>query len=98
MTCKPLVPPNSPCLIVLSYNRTLARYALVRLPDHLLSLPISRALMSLVTVTTKRQHAAVYAQATSLQNLVLKADYLDKDLVSMITALLTAFTGSSPLY
>ncbi|KAF9566313.1 hypothetical protein CPC08DRAFT_814882 [Agrocybe pediades] len=71
---------------------TLARYALVRLPDHLLSLPISRALMSLVTVTTKRQHAAVYAQATSLQNLVLKADYLDKDLVSMITALLAAFT------
>ena len=49
--------------------------------------------MSLVLVTMNRQHAAVYDQTISLQDLVLQPDFLDKDLASVISGLLEAFTG-----
>jgi len=70
---------------------TLARYALLRLPDNLASLPLPRALMALVISAMNRQHAAVYDQAGALRSLVLHPDFIDKDLASIIANLLSAF-------
>ncbi|KAF8163432.1 hypothetical protein B0H34DRAFT_836952 [Crassisporium funariophilum] len=68
-----------------------ARYDLLRLPDNLASLSLSRALTALVTSTTNREHAKVYIQASSLLSLVSQQDFLDKVLASIIESLVTAF-------
>jgi len=72
---------------------TPARYALLRLPDNLASLPLSRAIMALVTSAMNREHAAIYNQAAALNNLVSQPDFMDKDLGSAISNLLSAFIG-----
>jgi COP9 signalosome complex subunit 8 len=68
-----------------------ARYAIIRLPDNLASFPLSRALMALVTSAMNREHATIYDQAAALNNLVSQPDFMDKDLASAISNLLSAF-------
>jgi len=68
-----------------------ARYALVRLPDNLASLPLSHALMALVTSAMNREHATIYNQAAALNNLVSQPDFMDKELASAISNLLSAY-------
>jgi len=70
---------------------TPARFALLRLPDNLASLPLSRAIMTLATSAMNREHATVYEQAATLNNLVSQPDFMDKDLGSAISHLLSAF-------
>jgi len=71
-----------------------ARYALSRLPDNLVSLPLPRALADLVTATTNREHSKVYHQAGALLNLVGQPEFLDRDLASIIANLVPAFIDS----
>jgi len=71
-----------------------ARYALLRLPETLASLPLSQALLALVTSTINREHANIYEQAETLHVLVSQPDFFDKDLATMLQALLVAFLDS----
>lgn len=77
----------------LMYRRTPARYALLRLPDNLASLPLSRALSALVTATVNRQHSAVYDHANTLNTVVSHPDFTDKELAGVISQLLSVFIG-----
>ncbi|PPQ93228.1 hypothetical protein CVT25_015226 [Psilocybe cyanescens] len=70
---------------------TPARYALLRLPDNLASLPLSRALSALVTATVNRQHSAVYDHANTLNTVVSHPDFTDKELAGVISQLLSVF-------
>ncbi|CAA7271588.1 unnamed protein product [Cyclocybe aegerita] len=71
-----------------------ARYALQRLPDNLTSHPLARALMALAVLTINREHAKVYDGAAALVNLVSQPDFMDRDLASIISQLLSAFLGN----
>lgn len=77
----------------MQWLRPPARYALLRLPENLASYPLSRALMALVTSTANREHAKIYEQAETLQALVTQPDFFDKDLASILQALLVVFLG-----
>jgi len=68
-----------------------ARHALSRLPDNLIALPFSQGLTSLVVATINREHAKVYNEASNLLSFVGHPDFLDLELASIITSLLTAF-------
>jgi len=70
-----------------------ARYALSRLSDNLISLPLPRALVDLVTSTTNREHAKVYHQAGALLHLVGQPEFLDRDLAAIIASLVPTFIG-----
>ena len=79
--------------LFMRWFRPPARYALMRLPENLASFPLSRALMALVISTTNREHAKIYEQAETLHALVAQPDFFDKDLASIVQALLAAFLG-----
>lgn len=70
-----------------------ARYALVRLPENLASLLVSRALMALVISTTNREYAKIYEHAETLHGLVAQPDFFDKDLASILQPLIGVFLG-----
>ena len=70
-----------------------ARYSLVRLPENLASLLVSRALMALVISTTNREHAKIYEHAETLHGLVAQPDFFDKDLASILQPLIGVFLG-----
>ncbi|KAF8911048.1 hypothetical protein CPB84DRAFT_1958196 [Gymnopilus junonius] len=69
---------------------SLARFALLRLPDSIASLPLPRALMALVTSAMNR-HATIYDQTAALSNLVAQPDFVENGLGSTISTLLSAF-------
>jgi COP9 signalosome complex subunit 8 len=49
--------------------------------------------MALVTSTTNREHAKIYEQTETLHALVSQPDFFDKDLASIVQALLLVFLG-----
>jgi len=55
---------------------------------------LCRALMALVTSTTNREHAKIYEQTETLHALVSQPDFFDKDLASIVQALLLVFLDS----
>jgi len=76
---------------LISDNIPPARFALLRLPDNLSSLPLARALNLLVVYAMNRQHAQLYEQITVLKNLVSQSDFFDQELGHQIVDLATVF-------
>lgn len=75
-------------------DRPPARYALLRLPDSLISLPLTRALSALVVYAMNRQHAQLYEQINILKSTVSQPDFFDQELGHQIVDLATVFTGN----
>ncbi|KJA27156.1 hypothetical protein HYPSUDRAFT_63416 [Hypholoma sublateritium FD-334 SS-4] len=69
-----------------------ARYALLRLPDNLISLPLARALGALVIYAMNRQHAQLYEQINILKSIVSQPDFFDQELGHQVVDLATVFT------
>uniref|UniRef100_A0A8H8CNR9 CSN8/PSMD8/EIF3K domain-containing protein n=1 Tax=Psilocybe cubensis TaxID=181762 RepID=A0A8H8CNR9_PSICU len=68
-----------------------ALYALLRLPENLAFLPVTKAFSALVTATMNRQHSNVYDQVNTLNALVANHDFVDKELSAVISQLLSVF-------
>jgi COP9 signalosome complex subunit 8 len=71
-----------------------AHYALTRLPDNLASLPLSQALLLLLSSALERKHARVYSRAEHLFNMVRQPEFLDTKLASVIADMVTTFVES----
>ncbi|KAF9482813.1 hypothetical protein BDN70DRAFT_852734 [Pholiota conissans] len=84
--------------LVLAYlirdNAPPARHALHRLSENLATLPLSRALSSIVVSTMNRQHAQLYEQVNALTSLVSQPDFFDRNLGSVIHDLTAVFLES----
>ncbi|KAJ7024310.1 hypothetical protein C8F04DRAFT_1132072 [Mycena alexandri] len=84
--------------LVLAYlikdNLPPARSALIRLPNNLISLPLSRQLVGLLASTSERKYNNVYVRAHGLQQLVGQADFLDAALGAVLGTMLGAFLNS----
>ncbi|KXN92185.1 COP9 signalosome complex subunit 8 [Leucoagaricus sp. SymC.cos] len=81
--------------LVLTYlivdNIPPAQYALSRLPDPLLAMPLTKALLELVSATAERRYSQIYARAEALFNLVAQPNFSDTKLASLIANLVTNF-------
>lgn len=70
-----------------------ARHALARLPENLTTLPLVKALASLVASVWDRKHANVYSRAEHLFTMVTQPDFLDPKLASVMAHMVTTFAG-----
>ncbi|KAF8892433.1 hypothetical protein BD779DRAFT_1509060 [Infundibulicybe gibba] len=71
-----------------------ARFALLRLPDKLASLPLSKALSNLLASAWERKHSHVYVKAEILFNMASQSDFPDAKFGSLIAEMVTVFVES----
>jgi COP9 signalosome complex subunit 8 len=57
------------------------------------ALPLSQALLILLSSTWERKHERVYSRAENLFNMVQQPDFMDTNLASLIAEMVTAFVG-----
>lgn len=70
-----------------------AKHALIRLPESLLSIPLSVALRNLVTACWQRAYEQVHSNATGLNDIICQAGFFDKDLANVLVHLVKTFIG-----
>ena len=83
---------SPPCSIG-SACSTLARYALIRLPHALLSLPISQALFNLLASVSERKYTQIYPRAEALRNMVSEPSFPNTELGQVLVGMIDAFIG-----
>ncbi|KAH7889525.1 hypothetical protein F5I97DRAFT_1844907 [Phlebopus sp. FC_14] len=84
--------------LVLAYlvldNLTLAQHVLMRLPESLLHLPISRALTNLLASASERNYANIFSRVQTLCILVEQPDFPDSALAKVVILMAAAFADS----
>ncbi|KAI0303555.1 COP9 signalosome [Multifurca ochricompacta] len=84
--------------LVLSYlivdDLSSAKFALMRLPNSVASLPLSQATLNLFASVWERRYEHVYSRGETLLNLAQQADFLCADVPRVIASLVTAFIES----
>jgi len=86
------VPLVLSCLIV--NDLPSAKFALMRLPDVVASLPLARAMLNLFASVWERRYEHVYSRGEALFNLARQGDVLHTEVSGVLTALVTDFIES----
>ncbi|TBU65508.1 hypothetical protein BD310DRAFT_953648 [Dichomitus squalens] len=86
--------------LVLAYmirdELTPARYALIRLPNALSSLPITQSLFGLLASVSERKFSQIYTRAEALRNIVSEPGFPNPELGQVLAGMIDAFVGKYP--
>ncbi|KAF8503796.1 COP9 signalosome [Russula emetica] len=80
------------CLIVNDIPS--AKFALLRLPDAVASLPLARATLNLFASVSERRYEHIYSRGEALFNLAQQGDFSHTEVAGVFTSLVTAFIES----
>jgi COP9 signalosome complex subunit 8 len=84
--------------LVLSYliinDLPSAKFALLRMPDAVASLPLAQATLKLFASVWERRYENIYPRGEALSNLARRADHLQADLAELIVSLVGTFIES----
>ncbi|CDO73588.1 hypothetical protein BN946_scf185014.g58 [Trametes cinnabarina] len=73
-----------------------ARQVLTRLPDGLLSFPLSQGLFQLLASTSERKYSDIYRRAEELHQYVLRATFGNPEFSQILAGMITSFIGKFP--
>ncbi|KAI0247075.1 COP9 signalosome [Lactifluus subvellereus] len=71
-----------------------AKFALMRLPDTVASLPLAQAVLNLFASVWERRYEHVYPRGDALFNLARQTDFSQAEVGGVLTSLVTTFTES----
>ena len=74
-------------------HRPSAKFALLRMPDAVASLPLAQATLELFASVWERRYENIYSRGEALSNLARRADHLQVDLAEVIVSLVGTFIG-----
>lgn len=74
-------------------HRPSAKFALLRMPDAVASLPFAQATLKLFASVWERRYENIYPRGEALSNLARRADHLQTDLAESIASLVGTFIG-----
>ncbi len=74
-------------------HRPSAKFALLRLPNAVASLPLARATLNLFASVWERRYEHVYSRGEALFNLAQQGDFSHTEVAGVFTSLVTAFIG-----
>lgn len=85
--------PQVDFYLTTNFHRPSAKFALLRLPDAVASLPTARALLNLFASVWERRYENVYSRGEALFNLAQQGDSSHTEVAGVFTSLVTAFIG-----
>jgi len=74
-------------------HRPPAKFALLRMPDAVASVPLAQATLKLFASVWKRHYENVYLRGEALSNLARRTDHLQADLAEVVASLAGTFIG-----
>jgi len=74
-------------------HRPSAKFALLRIPDAVASVPLAQATLKLFASVWERRYENIYPRGEALSNLARRADHLQADLAELIRSLVGTFIG-----
>ncbi|KAH9001532.1 COP9 signalosome [Lactarius akahatsu] len=84
--------------LVLSYlivnDLPSAKFALLRIPDAVASVPLAQATLKLFASVWERRYENIFSRGEALSNLARRADHLQEDLAELIAGLVGTFIES----
>ncbi|KAH9004874.1 COP9 signalosome [Lactarius hatsudake] len=84
--------------LVLSYlivnDLPSAKFALLRIPDAVASVPLAQATLKLFASVWERRYENIFSRGEALSNLARRADHLQEDLAQLIAGLVGTFIES----
>lgn len=78
-------------------HRPSAKFALIRLPDAVASLPLARAMLNLFASVWERRYEHVYSRGEALFGLARQGDFPHAEMSGVLAALVTACVGKCSL-
>src|SRR6266851_3475176 len=93
MTCQLSFIPHYDICLTVKIHRPSAKFALMRLPDVVASLPLARAMLNLFASVWERRYEHVYSRGEALFNLARQGDVLHTEVSGVLTTLVTHFIG-----
>jgi hypothetical protein len=84
---------NSRLTTRFTLHRPSAKFALMRLPDAVASLPLAQAVLNLFASVWERRYEHVYPRGEALFNLARQADFSQAEVGRVLASLVTTFTG-----
>lgn len=79
-------------------HRPSAKFALLRMPDAVASLPLAQATLELFASVWERRYENIYPRGEALSNVARKVDHLQADLAELIVSLVGTFIGKCRSY